>query len=189
MSTNAAIVKYRFLKFFLPCMCTNSGYQCTCMCNGLSILILYYSPFIPTFHISAQLLHLKRNYLKEKKKPLQQLCKIDTRNGELYNDYKLLLSVYSCSSEPDYNSALLQCGVTIQSDGSKNSTQPHWEWKDFMQTPSLLLNQARGNDALHNGSVVLLAPQRKLQLSDQTPKKQSKVSLGKYQLPAHDFRV
>lgn len=59
-----------------------------------------------------------------------------------------------------------------------------------MQTPSLLLNQARGNDALHNGSVVLLDPQRKLQLSDQTPnKKNSKLSLGKYQLPAQDFRV
>lgn len=48
---------------------------------------------------------------------------------------------------------------------------------------SLLLNQAKGNDALHNGSAVLLAPQRKLQLLDQTPRK-SKVSLGKYQLPA-----
>lgn len=87
---------------------------------------------------------------------------------------RALLSVYSCSSEPDYNSALLRCGVTIQSDGSKNSTQPHWEWKDFMQTPSLLLNQAGGNNVLHNGSVVLLAPQRKLQLSDQTPKKRVK---------------
>lgn len=40
----------------------------------------------------------------------------------------------------------------------KNSTQPHWEWKDCMQTPSLLLNQAtRGNGTLHNGSLVLIA--------------------------------
>lgn len=32
---------------------------------------------------------------------------------------RALLSVHSCSAEPDYNGALLRCGVTIQSDGSK----------------------------------------------------------------------
>ena len=101
-----------------------------------------------------------------------------------------LLSVYSCSSEPDYNSALLQCGVTIQSDGSKNSTQPHWEWKDFMQTPSLFAKPGEGgNDALHNGPVVLLAPSEEATIVGSDSQKKSKVSLGKYQLPVHDFRV
>lgn len=84
------------------------------------------------------------------------------------------MSVYSYLSEPDYNSALLRCGVTIQSDGNESSTQPHWEWKHVKQTPSLLLNQAKGNKARDNGSVVLLAPQRKLLLSDQTEKKKER---------------
>lgn len=88
--------------------------------------------------------------------------------------------MYSCSSEPDYNSALLQCGVTIQSDGSRKKRK-----KKLHQTTlgverfhanafSLAKSGEGGNDALHNGSVVLLAPQRKLQLSDQTPKKRVK---------------
>lgn len=58
-----------------------------------------------------------------------------------------------------------------------------------MQTPSLLLNQARGNDTLHNGSVVLLAPSEEATIVGSDSKKKSKVSLGKYQLPAYDFRV
>ena len=120
-------------------------------------------------------------------------AKMATRNEELllWPLARTLLSAYWCSSETDYNSALLQRGVTIQSDGSENFTQPHWEGRDCMH---LLLNKATGNATLHNGCVVLLGPQRKLQLSDQTPpppppSKKSKVSLGKYQLPAHVFRV
>lgn len=43
----------------------------------------------------------------------------------------------------------------------------------------LLLNQATGNATLHNGRVVLLVGEWKLQLG--------KIRLGKYQLPVSDF--
>lgn len=96
-----------------------------------------------------------------------------------------LLSGKSWSSEPQYSSTLLQCGVTIQSDFPTNNAQPHQQWKESKKTPSFLLNWTKGNDSLLNGTVVLLSPQRKLQLSDWMFKKR----LGKYQLPLQDFKT
>lgn len=82
-----------------------------------------------------------------------------------------LLSVYSCSSDPDYNGALLRC-MRMNLMAVKSPLNHTGSAKDCMQMASVLLNQAKGNDTLHNGCVVLLAPQRKRRLLDQTPKKE-----------------
>lgn len=109
-------------------------------------------------------------------------AQVNTWNEEMYCGYYRLVSC--ASSEPDCSSILLRCGVTVQSDFSQklHPTTPGVERFQANSFSLAKLDEGKWLAAQWRCCIIRPSEEATIVGSDS-------VSLGKYQLPAQEFRV